>query len=96
MCQLIVASHGPHDSVVRHLTGILPAGKHATDILRIALEGFSQSRGILTSLAVAATSKAPKTSTEGVGFLAEEFQGLDKMAAQNVIASKVRGQGNIN
>ena len=74
------------------MTGMSSAGKHATDILRIALEGFSQSRGILTSLALAAASKAPKKDTEGVSVSAEELQGLDKMAAQNVIASKVRGQ----
>ena len=68
------------------------AGKDATDILGIALEGFSQSRGILTSLALAAASKAPKKDTEGVSISAEELQGLDKMAAQNVIASKVSWQ----
>ena len=75
------------------MTGMSSAGKHATDILRIALEGFAQSRGILTSLALAATSNASKIGAEGVSVLAEELQGLDKMAAQNVIASKVRGQG---
>ena len=82
-------------SVSWDLTGVLSAGKHATDIFRIALEGFSHSRGILASLALAATSNAPKTGTEGVGVVAEELQGLDKMAAQNVIASKVRGQGSL-
>lgn len=73
----------------------MSAGKHATDILRIALEGFSQSRGILSSLALSATSNTPQTGTEGAGVVAEEYQGLDKMAAQNVIASKVRGQGRL-
>ena len=64
------------------------AGKHAAEILAMSLEGFGDSRRMLATLAKAVAS--PPASAAGASSQAEDYQALEKMAAQNVVAIKVR------
>ena len=54
----------------------------------MSLEGFGDSRRILATLARAVAS-APATAA-GASSQAEDYQALEKMAAQNMVAIKVR------
>ena len=65
------------------------AGKHAADILAMSLDGFMESRRILTSLAYAAGERASKIGAGGMGMQTEEYQALERLAAQNAIGIKV-------
>ena len=55
----------------------------------MSLDGFMESRRILTSLAYAAGESASKTGAGGVGKQTEEYQALERLAAQNAVGIKV-------
>ena len=73
-------------SVLMHFNA---AGKHAAEILAMSLDGFMESRRILPSLAYAAGERAPKTGAAGMGKQREEYQALERLAAQNAVGIKV-------
>lgn len=66
------------------------AGNHAAEILTMSLEGFMDSRRILTTLAFSAADKTSKHSAGGVSKQRDDYQALDRMVAQNTVAIKVR------
>ena len=68
------------------------AGKEATEILMMSLEGFHDSRRILPTLAFSALDKSSKSSAGSVHEQNEDYRALDRMAAQNIIAIKVSVQ----
>ena len=68
------------------------AGKHAAEILAMSLEGFGDSRRMLSTLAEAAAAKASAPSTASISSQLEDYQALDRMAAQNMVAIKVRAE----
>ena len=68
------------------------AGKHAAEILTMSLEGFMDSRRILTTLAFTAADKNSKPSAERVSKKQDDYQALDRMVAQNTVAIKVRDE----
>ena len=56
----------------------------------MSLEGFGDSRRMLTTLAGAAAATASAPSAAGVSSQLEDYQALERMAAQNMVAIKVR------
>lgn len=68
------------------------AGKHAAEILTMSLEGFMDSRRILTTLAFTGAGKTAKPSAGGVSKQRDDYQALDRMVAQNTVAIKVRNE----
>ncbi len=65
------------------------AGKHAAEILAMSLDGFMESRRILTSLVYAAGESASKIGAAGMLKQTEDYQRLERLAAQNAIGIRV-------
>ena len=56
----------------------------------MSLEGFGEARRVLATLARAVPGKASAPSAAGASSQAEDYQALERMAAQNMVAVKVR------